>query len=1126
MISQSSFNTNSIPERSLLAKAARRVGLFLHKGIAARLAVACVAVLGLQAAMAQQNYNLTLKTFTGDTSQLGTQTNLANAGLDVANQSSGNRAVQCDANGTHFGATSTPSWWAARNYLRTLQSYYTTNYTAYITIDRRNSSSSIGFGMGGGEQGSNGESDIGTSTNSAILFFAGNGSGNGEIRVVINGAKTTASSGVSLGANSGKNIMRVKMTYDAINQTIQFALDHSYNGIVFSADWTSALFNVADVNGLGLNLLNEWSSGDASKIYFGGDGDGSTTTGIGTIYTDLQVTTGVQTAVPVTFGATTPVGGATSVWMKPALSASISDGSVNTVVDASVKLYQDGALVASGGVRLGTNVVIAYTNSTPLAAGSTHSSMVTCTNSAGQSLTNLWGWTVSDYLTIPAGYALASPASTPGFGVSVFCTDASGPGPKATPGILAAEQQIAGGIVDAAGMPYPNLASPSSGSDTNVNWSLNGAVDLAGNFTGNTAPAGLYADREFLGVGPSSPNFVFDNFTKEISTYLRLTTGYYRMLVNSDDGFKLSIAPGLSNPAGTVLGGFLTGNHPPSDEVVDFVVTADGDYPFRLLFYQGSGNASLEWMIQNMTTGEKVLINDVNNPNAVLAFQTGSPRATLTKMLPANGYAPAPTTQGVEFKVTNGRTALTGSPVLKIDGQTVAPSIVSAGGVTTISWSPGAPHVYGSTHTAQLVWTENTTPSSTVWTNTTSFMVRQPVLDDLPYGTPWLEAADYDFGGGQMVTAANDMFSYNGDGYQQDLTPGDGSPYFPLLNVDYYNNPGNGTPGTYRGNHSLNTNLPGNGVGIELPGSSTLRPNSASVTVSRNIGWINPNIWGNYTRTIPNGIYTPMVSVAAPGVFGSAVSLVTAGVGTTNQTLIQVGKIQSATGTGGYQTYKLNQLANVDGGPAAVYVNGPGGSNTITLRWNFGLPGNPNFQLNAGWLALVPITNVPPVIAAVSPLNGATGISTNGQLVFSVQTYDRPVNPGSIALQFNGHAATPTVSGPNSAGILTVSYSFSGLAYSSTNIYSLSLSDTGAPAPVVTKTTSGTFVVMVPPPIPPSTPISYQQVGGQLILTWNQGVMLQATNVAGPWIPNPSATSPLTNSMNQPMMFYRVQIYP
>jgi hypothetical protein len=48
-----------------------------------------------------------------------------------------------------------------------------------------------------------------------------------------------------------------------------------------------------------------------------------------------------------------------------------------------------------------------------------------------------------------------------------------------------------------------------------------------------------------------------------------------------------------------------------------------------------------------------------------------------------------------------------------------------------------------------------------------------------------------------------------------------------------------------------------------------------------------------------------------------------------------------------------------------------------------------------------------------------------------------------------------------------------------------------------------------------------QQAGGSLILTWDQGALLQATNLSGPWQTN-SAASPYTNRLVYPQMFYRL----
>lgn len=58
-------------------------------------------------------------------------------------------------------------------------------------------------------------------------------------------------------------------------------------------------------------------------------------------------------------------------------------------------------------------------------------------------------------------------------------------------------------------------------------------------------------------------------------------------------------------------------------------------------------------------------------------------------------------------------------------------------------------------------------------------------------------------------------------------------------------------------------------------------------------------------------------------------------------------------------------------------------------------------------------------------------------------------------------------------------------------------------------------------PIQP-TKINIQQSGTNLVLNWS-GVLLQATNVAGPWTTN-NATSPYIIPLNQPQMFYRQQL--
>ena len=57
--------------------------------------------------------------------------------------------------------------------------------------------------------------------------------------------------------------------------------------------------------------------------------------------------------------------------------------------------------------------------------------------------------------------------------------------------------------------------------------------------------------------------------------------------------------------------------------------------------------------------------------------------------------------------------------------------------------------------------------------------------------------------------------------------------------------------------------------------------------------------------------------------------------------------------------------------------------------------------------------------------------------------------------------------------------------------------------------------------VPP--PFTSQVVGGQLVLTWPAGTLLQATNVLGPWTTN-SSVSPATIDMTLPQQFFRVKV--
>jgi hypothetical protein len=58
---------------------------------------------------------------------------------------------------------------------------------------------------------------------------------------------------------------------------------------------------------------------------------------------------------------------------------------------------------------------------------------------------------------------------------------------------------------------------------------------------------------------------------------------------------------------------------------------------------------------------------------------------------------------------------------------------------------------------------------------------------------------------------------------------------------------------------------------------------------------------------------------------------------------------------------------------------------------------------------------------------------------------------------------------------------------------------------------------------PPPVTLQIQPSGTNLQLSWSQGILLQATNVTGPWTIN-NATSPYTVAPTASRMFYRVLV--
>jgi hypothetical protein len=732
----------------------------------------------------------------------------------------------------------------------------------------------------------------------------------------------------------------------------------------------------------------------------------------------------------------------------------------------TISLTFDSAPVTPTSItKVGTTTTVSYQNTTTfLASGSVHAVGVSFQDSAGSPVSGNRAFTVPPYVLIPASYAIPAPATTPGMNVGVYQIDFTR-GPGDVNSIANAEQQWARGFIDpGTSLPYPNVASPPT---TNVNWvnweQMAGDVGTTPPFADNfnsLEPAAAPIPNDPIpgipipGAGTIGPDGT-DMIVAEVTTYLRLSRGAYRMGVNSDDGFKVAVAPGAPSPSGLVVGSF-NGGRGAADSIFDFVVETAGDYPFRLLWWEGGGGANVEWFTVNLDTGEFVLVNHTN-PNSVKAYRVGQGRAYVKSLLPANRYTGAQSTPTVKIELVDDlTTVVNGSISLSIDGSTVTSAINKVGTTTTVTWTPSTPFAFASTHSGTLIWTESTSPTPTSWTNNFSFTVRLLTASDLPTNSFWIEAEDFDGPGDTTAQATANVMPYAGGAYDTLGSRHD---------IDYHANDTGPFTGTNPDAWNYRTGIPAepNGPGRYVPmdpqtTGGTLdvqRANNFEATANWKIGWADSGEWYNYTRTVPNGIYKAFVALSHGDPAGTRDSLrgslskVTAGLGTSNQTVVALGSF-NAPSSGGWGNDNLVPMKAPDGSDAVFKVI----SSPTTLRFN---TASGDFD----WFALAPVTGITPKVTAAAPLKNAA-VRRDATLNFTIEDFSTAVNLSTVKLFFDGADVTAGATITKPADITTVTYDPPGLmGIASAHTYSLVFSDNGTP--VTTQTNSSSFTVHIYP---------------------------------------------------------------
>jgi hypothetical protein len=349
---------------------------------------------------------------------------------------------------------------------------------------------------------------------------------------------------------------------------------------------------------------------------------------------------------------------------------------------------------------------------------------------------------------------------------------------------------------------------------------------------------------------------------------------------------------------------------------------------------------------------------------------SGLPPA-ITAILPANGAALQPASAGFSFTAAAGSGTINSSGIsLSLNGANVTSGLMFSGtGPINVSY----PNLLSNTVYTAVITATNV--AGGVTTRTVTFdTFSEPV-------NFYFKMEDFDFNGGLYDTVNNGLLA---NGYEGDAVTGD--TMGAVTNIDYSHA---GTSGTfpYRGPTGLaqeatsDTPLPGYSSGNDW-----------------DVGNFNGGDWANYTRNYPPGKYQIYARLA--GYSGNVtVSQVTAGTGTTTQTLKTLGTCFCNTANQGWQNWNWCPLLN-NGLPVVATMGG-----VETLRVTSG--GN----VNANYLMFVPVQGIS-LSAVKSTGNVGLSFPTTLGSSYSVWKGTTVNGPWTLLQTVPGNGAVKTVNVP------------------------------------------------------------------------------------------------------------------
>ncbi|MGA2751145.1 MAG: C10 family peptidase [Verrucomicrobiota bacterium] len=254
-----------------------------------------------------------------------------------------------------------------------------------------------------------------------------------------------------------------------------------------------------------------------------------------------------------------------------------------------------------------------------------------------------------------------------------------------------------------------------------INMDIDGATAQDGDFTSSNGVSG-WPKSPFPGIPGFSQLYPgTTEFAVAFTAYVYLQAGVTEFGVDSDDGFLLTLSS-EANPndafSRTNIGQF-NGVRGWSDTLMEVTVPTNGFYALRLDYEQGTGGANCE--LFTVVDGVKILVNDTNNPNCLLAYPApevyAEPYAVVVS--PAPGQTQVALGSQILVMLQDGvpATVNTNSIVLKLNGVVVSPAISQSpsalpngkpiGNLTTIAYNCATSLPFPLGNTLELVFADS-----------------------------------------------------------------------------------------------------------------------------------------------------------------------------------------------------------------------------------------------------------------------------------------------------------------------------------------------------------------------------------------------------------------------------------